>query len=265
MKAASFSLLALAGGLTVWSPDPSWGGDEEVMRLLSTGQCRSCDLRRANLVHADLSGVDLEGADLSGANLSQAALERANLKAANLRYSSLFGANLRQADLRNADLRNSDFRGSDLTDAITSPNSFVQTNVDGAFNLSKVSQSAIELHNEGASLFSEQAYIRSELLFSQAIKKDPKQVESWIARGLARLKLGNDSGGRQDLSYAARLSEERGDHSNSKRLKEMAASLKDQEKNMHKPNRGGQILGVTTNLLKMIAPLAVKVFGYGAL
>ena len=265
MKAATFPLLGLAGGLMVGCPGPSWGGDAEVMQLLSTGQCRGCDLRRANLVHADLSGADLEGADLSGANLSQAALEGTNLQAANLRDSSLFGANLRQADLRKADLHNTDFRGTDLAGVMSSPGSFAQSHLEGAFNLPKGSQSASALHNEGVSLFSAQDFSQAESFFSQAIREDPKQVESWIARGLARQKLGNDAGSRQDLNYAARLSEELGDKRNSKRLHELVASLEAQGKSMHQPNRGGQMLGAAANALKMIAPLAMKVFGYGAL
>ena len=262
MNLSALRLIAITTGLTTIMPIQAWAGDAEVMQLLSSKRCRGCDLRRANLVLADLSGADLQGADLSGANLSQSVLEGANLERCNLRDSSMFGASLRHANLKDADLRNSDLREADLAGALTSSGALSQSHLNGAVNLPEGSQSAAELHNEGVSFFSAQDYTRAESYFSQAIRQDPAQVASWIARGLTRQKLGNDTGSKQDLTHASKLSGELGDPENSKRLSAFVASMNEQSKSVNKPNRGGQILGAAANALKVIAPLAMKAFGY---
>lgn len=51
-------------------------------RLISTRQCRGCDLSNANLAEADLYGSDLSSADLSFANLTNAKLTGADLSGA---------------------------------------------------------------------------------------------------------------------------------------------------------------------------------------
>ncbi|MEA5472019.1 pentapeptide repeat-containing protein [Spirulina sp. 06S082] len=68
-----------------------------VDRLLSTGQCRGCDL----------SGVDLSEAHLIGADLRDANLEGAMLVRTNLEGADLTGANLTDADLTEAMLSDS--------------------------------------------------------------------------------------------------------------------------------------------------------------
>ena len=53
-------------------------------KLLSTNQCKDCDLSEAALTGANLMGADLEranlmGADLTGANLTGASLEKVTM------------------------------------------------------------------------------------------------------------------------------------------------------------------------------------------
>ena len=69
-------------------------GDEALIQLLQTKQCRQCQLADVNLVHAQLQDADLEGAKLQRANLSQARLDGANLRGADLSFTSLHGASL---------------------------------------------------------------------------------------------------------------------------------------------------------------------------
>jgi serine/threonine protein kinase len=78
---------------------------DAVVQLLTTRECRNCNLRGADLSGTNLRSVDLKGADLRGANLRNA----------DLRSSSLENVNLTDADLRNADLRGADLKDADLT------------------------------------------------------------------------------------------------------------------------------------------------------
>ena len=86
---------------------------DPVLQLQSTGQCRGCDLRRADLRGAHLIGVDLREADLRGAQLGDANLEGADLSGARLD-----GADLQRAVLSNAELAGTDLRRADLRDAV---------------------------------------------------------------------------------------------------------------------------------------------------
>lgn len=66
---------------------------EDIRTLLTSNQCRNCDLRYAHLAGENLSGADLRGADLTGANLSGANLSGADLRGALLSGAQLSGAN----------------------------------------------------------------------------------------------------------------------------------------------------------------------------
>ena len=155
-----FSLLmGLAMSQPVWSYK-----EADLQRLLNTGSCVMCDLRRANLAGANLAGAmlfeaNLEGANLEGANLRGAYVihadlsnlsnanlmgatlsggREANLSGANLTKATLrgdlSGANLRGANLTHADLSNTDLTGADLSGAILSGadlNGTILTSVKG--------------------------------------------------------------------------------------------------------------------------------------
>ena len=55
-------------------------GDDALIQLLQTQNCRECHLADVDLVHAQLQDADLQGAKLQRANLSQARLDGANLR-----------------------------------------------------------------------------------------------------------------------------------------------------------------------------------------
>ena len=263
MRQAALSILALLA-LSCAAGSEAIAGEQEVMQLLAQRSCPRCDLRRANLVFADLSGANLEGADLSGANLSQANLEGANLRRSNLRSTTLYGANLRGSTLQGAVLQGTDFREADLLGTLITQGELTSSHLGGAINLPIGSRSAEELHNEGVSRFSAQEYTEAERLFSEAIYNKPDQVESWIARGMTRLKTAKERDGKNDLIHAANLVEAHGNNHEANRIRKHVSALNKQEIAENKPNRGGQMLGAAAAAVKMIAPLAMKVFGYGA-
>lgn len=96
-------------------------------RLLSTNECKNCDLSNANLERVNLQDANLEGANLQNANLKGANLQSANLKnafmlkvnleQANLTESELKGANLTSASLNKSILSNANLQGVNLQQA----------------------------------------------------------------------------------------------------------------------------------------------------
>ena len=90
---------------------------EDLDKLLDTGNCVGCDLSGADLSGANLFDANLGNTDLSGADLS--------------------GADLRDASLGNTDLSGADLSGADLSDTFSSGGTnFSNANLSGA-NLSK--------------------------------------------------------------------------------------------------------------------------------
>lgn len=97
--------------------------EADLARLMSTKQCRWCNLHSADLSGAQLSGAQLSNASLSNASLSNANLSRANLSGDFLTNTNLSGTNLSDAyladaNLSNADLSGANLSGADLTNAI---------------------------------------------------------------------------------------------------------------------------------------------------
>ena len=88
--AVSALLLTSAASLRAQDPD-------HVKQLLSTRECKNCDLRNAQIVRENLNRSDVSGADFTGA--------------------FLYGTSFRNANLKNARFTNADLTGADLTGA----------------------------------------------------------------------------------------------------------------------------------------------------
>ncbi|MEY2984423.1 MAG: hypothetical protein RLZZ568_1040 [Cyanobacteriota bacterium] len=184
---------------------------QDLSQLLSTKKCPLCDLRGAGLVMVNLSQADLTGADLSGANLSQANLTGANLTGANLTGASLFGANLSGANLNGAITDGTDFRQAYFERA-----TFINTRLDNAYM-----QGAKALSREAGTpqlfygwglLETRQGHYHSALEhYDNALTIDPNFAPGYLGRGLALLKIGNETAARENVEYAAFLFEEQGE------------------------------------------------------
>lgn len=257
-KWSGVSLLGAVLGLSC----RAWAGDQALMRLLATGECRRCDLRDADLVHANLQGANLEGAILQGANLSRANLSWANLQGADLRQASMVGANLKGALLMRSRFEGADLREADLQEAQVQPIALRQAHLDGARHLPQGSRTAADYHNQGTEAYEAGQYVLAEGLFSQAISNDPVVAQSWIARSMARTRLGDIEGATSDLSYALQLSENSGNTQGARELSQALNQLREQ----HNPSSKGKMNNATAaigSLLKILAPLAMKAFSYG--
>ena len=98
------TVLATAGAASF----PAQAFDEDdLKRLIETGECPGCDLRGSDLRRLDLTGANLAAANLENANFFYAILDRADLTDANLRatnfsYGRAIGADLTGADFEEA-------------------------------------------------------------------------------------------------------------------------------------------------------------------
>ena len=207
---------------------------------------RDSDLRRAQLQRANLSGAQLDGANLSGANLS---------------FASLVGASLQGADLRGADLTGTDLRQANLSGALLDPNALSRSHWQQAKGVDTAMQSYADLHNAGVAAAQEGRHQQAELLFGEAIRKQPEAGISWVARGLMRLEQGKTDLASQDFSYAASLYQQAGDDEKVKQLQELAKSVQENPKGNKGGNGfGSQLVQGAMSAFQALAPLAIKAF-----
>ena len=259
MAALSQRLILTAVMLTQAAlPHPAKATDDWVM-LLQSKQCSECRLADTDLVHADLRDADLSGAKLQRANLSQAKLDGADLSNADLSFTSLQGASLRGANLTGAKFYGTDLRDCDLTGALLDANSLEEAHWGGATGLPADAQSHAALHNAGVSAAESDQWKKAEELFALAIRKQPDRVESWVARGIAREKLGKQELAAQDFTYSSHLMEVKGETINSQQLKKAADSLRKNVKEREQGNgMGTTILNSLLSTSKALLPLAMK-------
>ncbi|MEB3158318.1 MAG: pentapeptide repeat-containing protein, partial [Synechococcus sp.] len=176
-------------------------------------------------------------------------------------YTSLQGASLRGANLQGSLLVGTDLRGVDLTGARLDANALEQAHWSGAKGMPAQAQSHAALHNAGVSAADSDRWADAEELFGLAIRKQPSAAESWVARGIARERLGKRKLAIQDFNYAARLFKTSGETKSADQLLAAANALEDKTAQ----HRGGSGVGsallnglLTTS--KALLPLAMKLF-----
>lgn len=258
-----FLLLALSLACSNSLPPPAQAADaEDLLVLLQMRRCPECKLQDANLVHADLRDANLHNAKLMRANLGQARLDGANLSGADLSFTSLRGASLRGADLTGSRLYGTDLRDADLSGAQLSPKALEEAHWQGAQGIASGSRSHAALHNAGVTAFQAGRWPDAEQLFSDAIRSDPDEPLSWVARGISRSEQAKDDQAASDFRFAASLFQANGSQEWANQLKSAADSLNkrrfasdatDEGKGM-----GGQFLQGAMAGLRMLAPIAAK-------
>ena len=252
------SLLLL---LTVLLGAPLSARADDLIVLLGTGSCPDCKLTDADLVHADLRDADLKAADLQRANLSRARLDGADLRNADLRFSSLKGASLRGADLRNSRLMGTDLSRADLTGALLDQHALDQSHWDGARGVTKGARSHAGLHNAGVEAAQARRWPEAEQLFNAAIKVDPDEPLSWVARGLSRGEQGKDDLASRDLAHASQLFADQGDMVKADQLKEASQRVYEIPNQPDTPNGNGvgsALISGALSAAQALAPIALK-------
>ena len=246
--------------LTVLLGAPVSARADDLIMLLEAQACPNCTLADADLVHADLRDANLNAADLRRANLSRARLDGADLRDADLRFSSLKGASLRGGDLRGARLDGTDLRQADLSGALINPGALDRSHWLGAMGINEGLRSPASLHNAGVDEANAGRWPQAELLFGEAIRADPEQAMSWVARGLSRGQQGNETKAAQDLLHAADLLDRQGAPEQSEQIRQAVAKLQADEGSGSKSGNGlgSALLGGTVSTLSALAPLALK-------
>ena len=254
----ALALVAGFFGLTL----PAIADDQQdLIQLLGSGQCPACQLNDADLTHADLRDADLKGAHLQRANLSQARLDGADLSGSDLRFTSLQGASLRGADLRNSRLIGTDLRQADLTGALLNPNALDQSHWDGAKGVSQGARSHAGLHNAGVDAALAGRWREAEQLFNAAIKADPDEALSWVARGLSRGEQGKDDLAGRDLAHAGQLFADQGDMVKADQLKEASQRVYELPNQPDTPSGNGVgsvLVSGALSAVQALAPIALK-------
>ena len=234
---------------------------DDLMVLLEQRKCPQCRLADVDLVHADLRDTDLRNAKLMRANLSQAQLDGANLSGANLSFTSLRGASLRGVNLKGSLLYGTDLRNADLTGATLDPNALEEAHWSDAKGMQPQAQSHAALHNAGVGAAENDRWNEAENLFGLAIRKQPGAVESWIARGISREKLGKRQLAIQDFIYASNLYAGEGATVQADQLNIAATNLQDNANNKQSGNGvGSALLGGLLSTSQALLPLAMKLF-----
>ena len=246
--------------LTVLFGAPLSARADDLIVLLEARTCPNCKLADADLVHADLRDANLNAADLRRANLSRARLDGADLRDADLRFSSLKGASLRGGDLRGARLDGTDLRQADLSGALINPGALDRSHWLGAMGINEGLRSPASLHNAGVDEANASRWPQAERLFGEAIRADPEQAMSWVARGLSRGQQGNETKAAQDLLHAADLLDRQGAPEQSEQIRQAVAKLQADEGSGSKSGNGlgSALLGGTVSTLSALAPLALK-------
>jgi tetratricopeptide (TPR) repeat protein len=234
---------------------------QDLIQLLESRQCQACQLSDVDLTHADLRDADLQRARLQRANLSQARLDGADLNGSDLSFTSLQGASLRGANLRNSRLMGTDLRRADLTGALLDQNALDQSHWNGAKGVSQGALSHAGLHNAGVEAALAGRWRDAEQLFNAAIKADPDEPLSWVARGLSRGEQGKDDLASRDLAHASELFADQGDMVKADQLKEASQRVYEIPNQPDTPNGNGvgsALISGALSAAQALAPIALK-------
>ena len=247
--------------LTVLLGAPLSAQTDDLIILLEAGSCPNCRLADADLVHADLRNADLKAADLQRANLSGARLDGADLRDADLRFSSLQGASLRGADLRGTRMHGTDVRRADLNSALMDKHALEQSHWVGAKGVAQGVQSHAGLHNAGVEAAQSERWPEAEKLFNAAIRAEPKEPLSWIARGLSRGEQGKDDLASRDFAHAGQLFADQGERVKADQLMEASQRVYVKTNKANIPNGNGigsALISGALSAVQAIAPIAIK-------
>jgi uncharacterized protein YjbI with pentapeptide repeats len=178
---------------------------EATQQLVTTKKCQGCDLSGAGLVYANLTGAEINQANLSQVNLSRANLSGSNLSGSNLSGAVLFNANLSGANLSGADLSGADLRGARLSGANLQGAKLDGANFLGAVGLPSEVATAENLYSLGLAEAQRGNFRGAVENYNQAIAVDANFAHAYLARGIARIQMGDRTGALQDSQQAEKL------------------------------------------------------------
>lgn len=244
---------------------PAYADDiEQTQQLLSTKECSGCNLNRVGLVYANLAGANLSDATLIQANLSRANLSTADLSGANLAGAILFNANLSGADLSGANLSGADLRGTILSGANLQGAIVDGANFLGAIGLPSEIATTDNLYTLGLAEAERGNYRGAITHYTQLIASKPDFANAYLARSIARFRLGDRSGALEDAYQAEQLYLAQGNDEGQQaavRLSQGIQTLQEASEEQRREMEGGN--GFGTSFLSFLGSLASLLLRFG--
>lgn len=229
---------------------------EQIQQLLSTNECSRCDLNKAGLVYAELTGANLSATSLIQANLSHADLSAANLTQAQLNGATLFGADLTGADLRGANLQGADLREAILTNANLEGANLDGTSLLGAIGLPASVATAANYYGWGMQEAARGNFRGAIDNYNRALELDSDSANAYLARSIARFRLGDRAGALADAQRADELYLAQNHDQGHQVASQFALGIEQSEENYIKEQRGRQGGGAGGNILNVLGGLA---------
>ncbi|MBE9126445.1 MULTISPECIES: pentapeptide repeat-containing protein [unclassified Coleofasciculus] len=231
---------------------------QHIQQLLSTKDCSQCDLQNAGLVMAELVGANLSGADLSRANLSRANLMGADLTQANLSGASLNGANLAGANLSGAILEGTDLRDAYLANAQLFGTNLSNAYIQGTIGIPQYAGTAEDFYAWGVIEAERGNYNAAIEKYNQALSIKSDFAPAFLARGVARFRLGDEAAATSDAQIASQLFTEQNDpfgYQASQNLIQLVELALNPPEVRERPSLGNALVGIGSLLLRFLSPL----------
>lgn len=233
---------------------------EHTQQLITTNDCPRCDLNKAGLVYASLIGANLLEANLIQANLSHADLTSANLQGAKLNGATLFGADLSGANLSGANLQGVDLRGANLTNANFQGAVIDGTNFLGAVGIPAEIATVDNYYRWGMEESERENFRAAVNYYNQALVLEPDFAHAYLARSIARFRLGEQMGALEDAQYADQLYVEQNNDRGHMVASQFSESILTAQEIYEKRQRGGRSGGAGGNILNVLGGLAGMAF-----
>jgi tetratricopeptide (TPR) repeat protein len=233
---------------------------EHTQQLITTKDCPRCDLNKAGLVYADLVGANLSEANLIQANLSHADLASANLQGAQLNGAILFGADLSGADLSGANLQGVDLRGANLTNANLQNAVIDGANLLGAVGMPAEIATVDNYYRWGMEEAERENFRGAVNYYNQALSMEPDFAHAYLARSIARFRLGEHMGALEDAQQADQLYLEQNNERGHLVASQFSQSILTAQELYERRQRGGRSGGAGGNILNVLGGLAGMAF-----
>ena len=178
---------------------------KDLSKLLQTNKCDNCNLEGIDLVNKDLRNAQITNSNLKNSNLSGGLLDNISFNGSNLSGSSLRNASIRNGNFSKTDLKGTDFQYSDLTNSLFDFEGLKQSIWSFSVGIKPEHDTFENFYNIGVKFFLKEEYFYAIQLFSLAIEKDPKSIESYLSRAIISFNIEKYNECLYDLKIANNL------------------------------------------------------------
>ena len=234
----------------------------DLVNLLSTNTCRSCDLSYSDLAYSSLYAADLSGTNLSDATLINSILTNANLRDSNLTNVNFSGSDLKGVNFTGAILKDTNFNQANLSGAIISREQLLQSRWQHAssFDISLLLDSDI-LELVVINLRANQLVAAKHYLSSMSSRSN-ENASFFVLRASINFKSGDISSAVNDLQNAKNIFKSHGDIESSNAVDGILIAyqikLDQAPSKAYGSGHGIEMLNAIKNIVPIILPLTSK-------